>query len=96
MALLMLDPIPSDRFTYIPEKRLMVAEASTIRLPFRRIYDDACDIGLAVRSARSGEVVTFVVSQEYRRDGDVTHWDVVPIPEHRRRARKVRIRIWND
>jgi hypothetical protein len=63
----------------------LIADMSTIslggrRAGFERIYDDACDIGLAVRSHHTGAVVLFAVHSERRnREGEIIGWDLVPV-----------------
>lgn len=67
----------------------LVAEASDLgyRGP-RQIYDDACDAGISIKSARTGQVITYYLSEE-EMDGsgeDVAGWRFKPIAEDVRRV----------
>jgi hypothetical protein len=78
--------IPSNKFTY--SNGMFASEISTLGAkagPFR-IYDDACDVGLAVKSCRTGRVVRYYLSETNRSDadGDVTDWRFLPIDEDAR------------
>jgi hypothetical protein len=99
--ILSLPQIPMSKFHWDAESRVLSAEISDLNNPrFQRIYDDACDVGLAVRSDRTGETVSFYVAQEHKdREGDVQSWVLEPIPEHIRKnpcLMPLRIRLWND
>ena len=63
-----------DSYEFTFKNNVLSAEAST--LCYRdsyRIYDDACDVGIAIRSARTGVVVRFYESRtDSDRDGDVS------------------------
>lgn len=81
MSVLRPTPVSSDRFTYSADGNLLVAEASDLgRHPFGQVYDDACDEGLTVISARTGREVVYAVSSVHRdTEGDLTHWDLRPV-----------------
>lgn len=78
----------------------LVAEASDLGFRgSRRIYDDACDVGVAVRSERTGQTVRFYEKDQDVREGHVCGWWFEPIPEDVRRGRvpaNARILIIND
>jgi hypothetical protein len=83
MARLKMDSICTSHFTYLTEERSFIAEASDLpgRGRFRRIYDDSCDLGLTLRSQRTGREVDFALFREVR-DGsgeDIMHWELRPI-----------------
>jgi hypothetical protein len=66
-----LNPFSSDKFRVSPTTRSLVAEASDLgyapgMIPGARLYNDACDWGMAVRSTRTGKVVRFVLHREER------------------------------
>ena len=76
--LLKPSPVSTDRFTYVAEVREFVAEASSLP-PFRRVWDDACDEGLTLISARTGrEVVCAVVDLMRDDEGELTGWTLRP------------------
>jgi hypothetical protein len=78
----------------------LIAEASDLRYNKpRQIYDDAADVGIAIRSARTGKLIRFYLSDIDVSDEDVAGWHFAPIPEDMRRipeSRNVRVLIIND
>jgi hypothetical protein len=63
--------------------------------PDEVIYDDACDVGLAV-TGRTGTYWFHLDHLERDRHGDVYEWVYLPIPEHRDRTGEVRLVVLND
>lgn len=55
---------------------MLVAEASDFGPAFRieRLYNDACDVGIAIRSNRTDVVKTFALIETERRDGELVAW----------------------
>lgn len=100
------NPISSDMFHWHKEDNTFSQEISTLQGniplfdPFRRIYDDACDAGFHLESARTGQVITFYHDTTDKDDeGDVAGWWFKVIPEHvhkNPRLAKVRVLIIND
>lgn len=91
--------IPSTRFSYDPKDRTFSAERSDLNVSttFGRIYDDAADLGFAMRSSRTGRVVLFALTREERdADGDARFWEFEPIPEHAPHAGDTRVIVFND
>jgi hypothetical protein len=91
----------SKLFHYDKERKKFVAEASTLGNPtFSKLYNDACDIGFLLESARTGTVVMYVVVQEKRdREDDIEYWKLVPTQEAIRRvpgAEATSIIVFND
>jgi hypothetical protein len=78
----------------------LVAEASDLRYNApHRIYDDACDVGIAIRSDRTGKLVRFYLSKIDVANEDVAGWWFDPISEDARRvpgSSSVRVLIIND
>jgi len=74
--------IPSDRFTWSkdgakdrPQGCAEVSDLPGLSAPFRRVFDDSCDYGFAIRSQRTGKVVVFTVVEELDAvEGDVGGW----------------------
>ncbi len=98
--------IPGNQFTIITTpagRTMMIAEASTVgyHAP-RQIYDDAADVGIAIRSHKSGKVMRFYLSSEdHDASGeDVAGWWFKMIPEDRRKlsaaCREIEVLIIND
>ena len=79
-----------------------IAEASDLKgyEVARQIYDDACDVGFAIRNHATGNVVRFYMEQPHTdREGDITHWTFKVIPEDARkdpRIAKLSVKIFND
>jgi hypothetical protein len=94
MTALALAPIPSSRFTYDAVNRMLVAEASDLGGYLRRLYDDACDVGFAVRSDRTGAVAVFALSGEIRepRENELVALDFASVDG----SCPVTVRVFND
>lgn len=57
---------------------LLVAEASDlgVRVPLHRFFNDACDVGIAIRSHKTGREVRFLFTHEDKTpDGDIAGWN---------------------
>lgn len=82
--LLPMPPVSSSRFRY--SGGVLSAFESDLRdRPFdgtypwlRPIYNDACDIGIAISSARTGRVERFYLTKTETRDGDLLAWHFAP------------------
>lgn len=105
MTILSVPTFPSDRFTPRRDHNGMsfVAEASELSrldLPFKQLYDDAADVGLAVQSRKTGKVVRYALYETTRdADQDVLCWVLLPIPEDVRAipaCRDTSVVIFND
>ncbi len=91
--------ISTERFTW--SNKEFFAEISSLGVRgFERIYPDACDVGLSIRSERTGEEVWFYLETEHRdREGDVTHWTLKPTNEAVRKnpgLKGVKMTVFND
>ncbi len=91
--------IPSNRFTF--HDKSFVAEASDFKGENleRQIYDDACDIGIAIRSAITGKVVGFSLHKIKKdADGDIQFWEYHLCPEYARdpKCKGLKVIIFND
>lgn len=98
-------PVPSDRFTFFTDKTgapVFVGEASDLRgLALQApLYDDAADVGFVMRSAKSGSLAVFHLSETQEdAEGDVICWVFLPTSATVRREprmAKARVRIFND
>lgn len=77
MALLTPSQVSTDRFTYNARDKRFSAEISDLGrgFTFGRVYDDACDVGLTLVSARTGRTMVFSVLDEERdREGELQCW----------------------
>jgi hypothetical protein len=94
---------PSEYFTVIREgdQYHMSAFASDLGVDptgkglLQRFYNDACDVGIAICSKRTGAVVRFCLSQEEERDGEVVAWHFGPTPYDDAKG-VARVTVWND
>lgn len=85
--------VSTDRFTFVASQSLFVSEASDLP-PLGRVYDDACDEGLTLVSAKTGREIVFAVNHVERdREGDVLYWDLKPVPGE---SQVWTVRIFND
>lgn len=76
--------INSALFTHNPKAKTLVAELSDIYVKeFQRLYDDATDVGLAIRNPKTGNVTHWVVSNEIRDnvENELLGYKLVPTPE---------------
>lgn len=74
--------INSSLFNHFPKTKRLVAEISDIQLlNFQRLYDDAADMGFALRNPKTGNVTRWAVAKEVRNDGEIMGWSLVPTPE---------------
>ncbi len=85
----MLDvpPLPLERFTLTNKDHLSTFESDLRSGPFdgtfpwlHRLYDDAADVGIAIRSHHTGQVVYFHLEDQEERDGEIVAWHFKPIP----------------
>ena len=95
----------STQFDWDSAERSFSAEASMLtrggRVPlFQRIYQDACDEGLEMVSAKTGSVAKFAVNEtKYDGEGDLLYWKLVPTVETKRKMPEldgVTVTIYND
>ena len=76
--------VNSSLFNHYPKTKRMVAEISDIGLrSFQRLYDDAVDVGFALRNSRSGNVTRWSLLKEVRDpvENEIFAWEFVPAPE---------------
>jgi hypothetical protein len=98
MTLLRPCPIHTSRLNYNAAERTFSEEASTIGAP-GRVYDDACDVGYTLVSARTGREVVFAETfTRYDNEGDIVYWVYEPEPYQRRLGELagVRLIVFND
>lgn len=94
----------SRQFTYTDADKTLVSEASDLdNRHLERIYDDACDVGFAVKSEKTGNVVTFVMSEPFYRgegeDRELAGWNYEPADFSARafpECRDMKALIFND
>jgi dipeptidyl aminopeptidase/acylaminoacyl peptidase len=73
----------SRQFSYSDKDKTVVSEASDLdNRHLERIYDDACDVGFAVKSEKTGAVVVFVMTSPiYHGEGEdreISGWNYEP------------------
>lgn len=84
--------VSTNRFSYW--HGMFVAEASDLPA-FSRVWDDACDVGLTLVSARTGrEIVCAVDHIERDLEGETRWWDLKPINYNERNL--FNVRVYND
>ena len=78
---LYLTPISSKHFTVSRKMGCLVTTASDLpSLKMQRIYNDACDTGIAIISARTDVVVYFYLNEVRRDEGGITSWNFKVLP----------------
>lgn len=97
---MILHPKPYSTRKFLLIDGVFVAEASDLaRIDeelFGLVYDDACDAGLTLVSAKTGREVVYVIVDEKRRDGDLLYYDLLPADLRERREIPTSVRIFND
>lgn len=103
---MLLNPIPHSikQFTHNFESKLLFTEMSDLgfragQLPFKQLYDDAADEGIALLNPRTGSVTYWYVVAEVREEGDITMWVLQPTTESCRKHPSVQcytMHILND
>lgn len=95
-------PVPtfsSSKFVWDKEYNKLTAEASCLSpasVPFcDRLYDDAMDVGFAIKSEKTGKVERFYLDHsEKDRDGDIQYWVCYPV--NQQLDGRVQVLIFND
>jgi hypothetical protein len=75
--LLQPTPRPSSNFTFNKKTNTFSAEASDFGRTFEldRVYDDACDEGFSIVSAKTGKIAVFALyNHEEDEEGDLISW----------------------
>ena len=84
-----VDLIPSKAFSHFPKTKRMVAEVSDLNgfEGFKPLYDDAADVGLAIKNVKTGNITRWHVVTEIRdpRENELHGWYLAPTPESVRR-----------
>lgn len=102
MAHLTVPTISTERLTWTATTKTFAAEASDLGSDFRpsRLYDDACDVGIAVRSHWTGTVLRWFLFREIRdAENELQGWEFKPTPEALKkypRYRDYQMVIFND
>ena len=86
MALLNITPYNIKRFSHHLGNKMLIAEASDLNWTagaddFKQLYDDACDIGLALSNPRTGSTTHWYLVAEVTKQGELTHWVLQPTHE---------------
>lgn len=93
---------PLQQFLHVLGKQdSLVCEASDIQFKgAERLYDDACDVGISIRSHHTNRVVRFyLMATERDVDRDITAWTFQACPEEQDRNGSwinLNVVIWND
>lgn len=94
MALLKSTPVSTDRFTWLPGERLFVAEASDLP-EMSRVFDDACDVGYCLVSAKTQKCMVVAVDDEIRdSENELVCWVLRPVARAKRNL--FAVRVYND
>lgn len=76
-------PVSSAQFTHNADTKMLVVEASEVG-PIHQLYDDACDIGIAIRSDRTGAITYWYLCEsetQHDADGDIVAQYLYPTVE---------------
>jgi len=93
----------SEGVSHSAANTLLVCEASDLGRGFRleQLYDDACDVGMALVNPRTGNVTRWALKEEIRdpRENELLGWMMIPTPETVRKQPELRdyqLNILND
>ena len=86
MALLQITPYNIKRFSHHLGNKTLVVEASDLNWTagyngFKQLYDDACDMGIAVYNPRTNSTTHWYTCAEVTEQGEVTKWILQPTHE---------------
>jgi len=76
-----LTPIPVDhrKFSHSASTKTISAEASDLRVNFSGLYDDACDVGLALHNVKTDSITTwYAVEDVVDGEGDLLYTILYP------------------
>jgi hypothetical protein len=74
----------SESLSHSANKALLIGDASDIGFRgLERLYDDACDVGLALRNPLTGNATRWYLKREIRdpRENELLGWMLAPTPE---------------
>lgn len=99
-----IQAIPSKLFTVTrnENRHVLTAEISDLGPGFRfqLLYDDAMDVGMAVESSKTGNVVHYYLYDTIdTAEGDVSYWILMPTTESIRQyplCKNTEIMLFND
>jgi hypothetical protein len=94
MAQLTLVPHSTVSLYRIPAKGQLVGEASEMGIrpghQWERLYDDACDVGIALQSHKTGVTTRwYLLDTERDAEGDITCWKFRPCSESARKSPEI-------
>lgn len=85
-------------FNFDKQTRNLSAFASDLEVNgrlFGAVFNDACDEGLEIVSAHTGNSIKYYVNETYRnRDNDVTHYELKPVNK-KGPGSDTTVTIWN-
>ena len=79
-------PFTIRQFAHQPEAKLLLADMSDLGVragdtPFEQLYDDACDIGIALLNPRTGSTTYWYYVAEVKERDEITMWILQPTTE---------------
>lgn len=88
------DRISTTLFSYDSERRMFVTEDSSLRgfNPMGQLWDDSCDQGFVMVSAKTGKEVPFYFQSARHDEYDIQYWDFVSY----RITPEVFVRVYNN
>ena len=80
---LQVDTFPSKSFSHFPKTKRLVAEVSDLNgfEGFKPLYDDAADVGIALRNVQTGNVTRWTMADAIVVEGETQGWYLIPAPE---------------
>ena len=97
MSLLPMNPVPSSAFQWHKDLRVFSIDISEFQhggYQLTRIYDDAADVGFAMKSAKTGVVQTFCLySTEGSSEGELLFYVFKPLDK---KLGDIEVHMFND
>jgi len=88
---LSLKPVDKRTFTHNAANKTLIAEMSDLRgTGLQRVFDDACDEGIAIFNGDTGSITVWAVHRtEESREQEILSWVLTPTPDTLRKCPQV-------
>jgi len=91
MARLRIGCLSTDQFSF--KDRIFSAFYSDLGLDiFDRVWDDSCDEGFNLQSAKTGKIVLVTISKDFYLNEELQGWELVPYQNDSFK----KVIVWND
>ena len=86
----------SNNFLWDKASQTFIADISDVPAVLRQMFNDSLDLGFAMQSAKTGDVLYFTLATAERdREGDMAVWTFEPL-NCSHSLQSIKVRIFND